>query len=208
MKDEILQATDRGLEVFKSFLSGNFKQVGKAFKNPFYIDNNASCYVFLDKETNTYKFKDFGDPLFFGDCFSLVGLINNIDCKTNIGFVEIMNIINNKLQLNLVNTQAVPAIPKIDSKIKVEIITDEIESNEIVEPIIHKNFNDEELKYWQEYGIDQSTLKFYKTISIEKFVGRKKDGKEYSLFSSNTEPIYGYIQNKFIKIYRPKSFGK
>ena len=87
MRDEILQSTDRGLEVFKSFLSGNFKQVGKAFKNPFYIDNNASCYVFLDKETNTYKFKDFGDPLFFGDCFSLVGLINNIDCKTNIGFV-------------------------------------------------------------------------------------------------------------------------
>lgn len=72
MRDEILQATDRGLEVFKSFLSGNFKQVGKAFKNPFYLDNNASCYVFLDKETNTYKFKDFGDPLFFGDCFSLV----------------------------------------------------------------------------------------------------------------------------------------
>lgn len=205
MKDEILQATDRGLGVFKSFLSGNFKQVGKAFKNPFYIDNNASCYVFLDKETNTYKFKDFGDPLFFGDCFSLVGLINNIDCKTNIGFVEIMNIINNKLQLNLVNTQVIPAVPKIDSKIKVEIITNEFESNEIVEPIIHKNFNDEELKYWQEYGIDQSTLKFYKTISIEKFVGRKKDGKEYSLFSSNKEPIYGYIQNKFIKIYRPKS---
>jgi hypothetical protein len=45
----------------------------KAFKNPFYSDTKASCYVYADKHTKIFKIKDFGDPEFSGDCFFLVG---------------------------------------------------------------------------------------------------------------------------------------
>jgi len=74
-KDAILRATDNGYQVFRHFLGGQFVKENKAFRNPFYDDKKAACYVYRDKKTNIYKFKDFGDNRYQGDCFYLVGLI-------------------------------------------------------------------------------------------------------------------------------------
>jgi hypothetical protein len=142
MRDEILAATNRGLEVFKSYLFPNFNEVGKAFKNPFYDDSKASCYIFLDKVSNTYKFKDFGNAEYSGDCFQLVAKINNLNCTDSNDFNRTLNIINEKLVLNIqsnISSSNLIISPKKEVlSVKLEEIN--IEADDILIPIEHKNF--------------------------------------------------------------------
>ncbi|MEC5396198.1 hypothetical protein, partial [Bergeyella sp. RCAD1439] len=62
-KEDLLSKTNDGLEVFRYYVSGNWK-VGQNFKNPFYDDKNPSCNIYKDKKTGIYRIKDFGDPRF------------------------------------------------------------------------------------------------------------------------------------------------
>ena len=71
-KDSILNLTNGGLDVFKHFLGSKFTKIEKSFKSPFYDDTKASCYIYLDKKSRVYKFKDFGDAEYSGDCFFFV----------------------------------------------------------------------------------------------------------------------------------------
>lgn len=62
-----------------------------------------------------------------------------------------------------------------------------------------------ELDYWLQYGITTDVLHRYKTVSVKEFRSENKEGKPYSLHSSEKEPIFGYMGRKYIKIYRPFS---
>ncbi len=84
-KQDILDKTNGGLEVFRYYLRGDW-QVGKNFKNLLYDDKNASCNIYKDEKHNCYKMKDFGNEMFGGDCFFLVGFLHHLDCKKNIRF--------------------------------------------------------------------------------------------------------------------------
>lgn len=207
MRDEILAATNRGLEVFKSYLFPNFTEVGKAFKNPYYDDINASCYIFLDKVSNTYKFKDFGDTDYSGDCFQLVAKINNLNCSDSNDFNRTLNIINERLVLNIQSFKPEPIANHSQKKAIISKNTEEIniEADEINVPIEHKTFNESELEFWNQYGISADTLKLFNVVSIKKFSGKNKNGDSYELISSCSEPIFGYIQKRFVKIYQPFS---
>ena len=207
MRDEILAATNRGLEVFKSYLFPNFTEVGKAFKNPYYDDTKASCYIFLDKVSNTYKFKDFGDTDYSGDCFQLVAKINNLNCSDSNDFNRTLNIINERLVLNIQSFKPVPIANHSQKKAVISKNTEEIniEADEINVPIEHKTFNESELEFWNQYGISADTLKLYNVVSIKKFSGKNKNGGNYELISSSSQPIFAYIQKRFVKIYQPFS---
>ena len=67
-----MQATDRGLSVFRHYLPVQFR-IGKKFLNPLYKDTKASCNVYYDRRHSVYKMKDFGNEEYSGDCFELVG---------------------------------------------------------------------------------------------------------------------------------------
>lgn len=81
-KQEILNKTNNGLQVFKHYLNIDF-QLGKNFKNPLYDDKNASCNIYFDKANQIYRIKDFGNDEYSGDCFHFVGKLLNtkILCK-------------------------------------------------------------------------------------------------------------------------------
>ena len=49
-KEEILLATDGGLDVYKHFIS-DFPGVGKQFLNPFYEDTKPSTVIYKHKES-------------------------------------------------------------------------------------------------------------------------------------------------------------
>ncbi len=66
-KDAVLQATNKGLDVFKHFLGSRFTKVGKSFRSPFYKDIKAACYVYYDNISGIYKFKYIGDSEYSGD---------------------------------------------------------------------------------------------------------------------------------------------
>lgn len=95
-----MQATDRGLAVFKHYLPVQFR-IGKKFFNPFYKDTKASCNIYYDRTHSVYKMKDFGNEDYSGDCFELVGRLHGFNCKEPKEFVEIMEMINRDLYLGL-----------------------------------------------------------------------------------------------------------
>lgn len=97
-KEDILQATRNGLDVFKYYIPFEFR-LGKNFKNPFYEDTVASCNVYFDRHNSCFKIKDFGNTDFSGDCFAFVAKLNDLDVKLN--FLQVLQIINRDLSLHL-----------------------------------------------------------------------------------------------------------
>ncbi|OYU82589.1 MAG: topoisomerase [Flavobacterium sp. BFFFF2] len=207
-KDEILSKTNRGLDVLRHYLGSNFQKVGKAFKNPFYPDTKASCYVHFDKRSQVFKFKDFGSAEYSGDCFFIVGNMFGLDCADKEDFYKILELINQDLGLFLLdNSSQLQALPlKKDNRFKPkETGIEDFEVAEIKEPYLLKEFSKIELDYWGQYGINKSVLNQYGVQALERFSGINKEGKEYQLLNTEQEPIFGYPGRKHIKIYRPKS---
>ncbi|MEY3967681.1 MAG: hypothetical protein RL137_582 [Bacteroidota bacterium] len=210
-KDQILLSTNKGLDVFKYFLGSRFSRVGKSFKSPFYNDNKASCYVYLDKKSNIYKFKDFGDAEYSGDCFFFVGKIFGYSCEDRSDFYKILEVIDLELSLNTIGQEL--KIQNIIDKNKgsvllankIKSIHDGFETAKNKLPIQYKEFNIRELDYWGKYGIKIETLKRYNVQSIESYNGISKDGREFLLTSSPEQPIYGYQGRRYTKLYRPFS---
>ena len=210
-KDQILLSTNRGLDVFKYFLGNRFSRVGKSFKSPFYNDNKASCYIYLDKKSNIYKFKDFGDAEYSGDCFFFVGKIFGYSCEDRSDFYKILEVIDLELSLNTIGQEL--KIQNIIEKNKgaillankIKSIHDGFETAKNKLPIQYKEFTIRELDYWGKYGIKLDTLKRYNVQSIESYNGISKDGREFLLTSSPEQPIYGYQGRRYTKLYRPFS---
>ena len=51
-KDEILERTNNGLNVFKHYIPGTWR-VGRNFLNPLYEDSKASCNIYFDRRSRT-----------------------------------------------------------------------------------------------------------------------------------------------------------
>ena len=86
-KDDILRLTDRGMAIFKHYLPTPFR-VGRNFLNPLYEDKHASCNIYYERRSDTYKMKDFGNDDYSGDCFAFVGKLNGLDCKDSKDFIQ------------------------------------------------------------------------------------------------------------------------
>ena len=76
-------------------------RVGRNFLNPLYEDSKASCNVYYDRRSGTYRMKDFGNGDFSGDCFFIVAKIKGLDCKNAADFVEILETIDRELCLGI-----------------------------------------------------------------------------------------------------------
>lgn len=203
-KDDILRATDKGVQVFRFYLPVNFK-VGKNFLNPFYKDTKASCNIYYDRKSSVFKMKDFGNEEYSGDCFELVGKLNGLSCKEPKEFVEIMEIINRDLHLGFSSHEEYQVshykVPQ-----KAEVIT-EVPKERVKRPytIVQKPYSSLELAFWGKSGIGESVLKQYRVVSLKKFSSENAEGKPFSFVSNAEEPVFGYMGKQFIKVYRPFS---
>lgn len=99
-KEEILARTSNGLDVFRHYLPVKWR-VGRNFLNPLYADSKASCNVYYDRRSGTYRMKDFGNGDFSGDCFFLVAKLKGLDCRNAADFVEVLHTIDRELCLGL-----------------------------------------------------------------------------------------------------------
>ncbi len=208
-KEAILNATNQGLAIFNHYIPGDWK-IGKSFLNPFYNDTKAACQVYLDKASNIYKIKDFGEADFTGDCFFLVGFINQKDCSIKADFIEVLKIIDAELGLGLNENylrtpikQHNPVVVKIEEKTQSAIPEESISIS--FKPPSYQAFTDSELEFWKQYGINQDVLIQYGVSSVGKFEGVNKEGNSYTLNSSEQEPMFAYPGKRFIKLYRPFS---
>ena len=202
-KEDILQATDRGLSVFRHYLPVPFR-IGKKFLNPLYKDTKASCNVYYDRRHSVYKMKDFGNEEYSGDCFELVGTMTGLSCRNAKDFVEIMRIIDHDLHLgladgyeNCVDTSSVQVVCPPTP----EQVTKKIRPYNIVP----RAFNETDRIFWSKSRITEHTLNKYNVRPLHSFSSVNQEGKSYTLTETAQEPMYGYVGDKYIKIYRPRS---
>ncbi len=209
-KQDILNATNNGLSVFRHYMPGDWR-LGKSFLNPFYQDTKAACHVYLDRASNTYKIKDFGEADFAGDCFFLVAFLHNKDCSNKSDFMEVLKIIDADLRLGLNEYSAPRPLPKAhnfqdkpNKPVSALVETQENVSNTFKAPTFQA-FTEADISYWQQYGISKEILLQYGVASVARFEGTNKEGHAYQLVSSAQEPMFAYPGKRFIKLYRPNS---
>jgi hypothetical protein len=208
-KETLLQATNKGIAVFRHFIPFPF-QVGRNFLNPLYADKNASCNVFFDRRNDCYRLKDFGNDGYSGDCFALVGKLSGLDCNRPAEFMQILERINNELQLGLsdrkdykphpvCSTKHIPVIPAVQTATSVP------QKKGRPYKVIQRNFTQQELAWWAQYGITEKLLLSYQVISLSRFESENREGKPFYFDWSEKEPMYGFIGKQHIKVYRPRS---
>lgn len=208
-KEEILLATNGGLDVFRHFIPGDWR-VGKKFLNPFYQDTKASCHVYFDSRSKSYKVKDFGEVRFFGDCFFLVGFLFQKDCSDKHEFIEILTLIDQSLGLMLGEYSRPIVRPMPARKPSPPIDVAPVMEVEQLPPLkfelpVTRDFSESELAFWNEYGINLTLLQQFHVVALAEFMGVSREGKPYTLHSSINEPIFGYLGKNYMKVYRPRS---
>ena len=188
-KQTILDRTNSGFEIFRHYIQTKW-QLGRNFLNPLYEDRKASCNIYFDRNSRTYKIKDFGNDEYSGDCFFFVGKLKGLDCNNGADFVEILKTIDRDLSLGLnvpdYNTQQ--PIPKSRQSLP----EPQPQQNKPYN-VIQQKFTQKESNFWLQSGITPEILKLYKTVSLKEFKSENKEGKPFSYTSSETEPLFGYI---------------
>lgn len=81
LKEEVLQLTNRGLEVFYFYMPIDFVPK-RNFRNPLYDDKRASCNIYFDPKSDSYRMKDFGNEAYSGDCFWFAATILGLDVRS------------------------------------------------------------------------------------------------------------------------------
>jgi hypothetical protein len=200
-KDELLRRTNNGLDIFRHYITVQWK-TGRNFLNPLYEDRKASCNVYFDRRSGVYRIKDFGNDEYSGDCFFYVGKLKGLDCGNGTDFVEILKTINRDMCLRLGDSENpyIPQQPIAQSKQPAPEPPQNRPYN-----IIQQKFTQKELDFWMKSGITPEILKLYKAVSLKEFRSENKEGKPFSYASSESEPIFGYMGKRFVKIYRPFS---
>ena len=69
------------------------------FRNPLYEDKRASCNIYLDAKSQSYRMKDFGNEAFSGDCFWFAASMLGLDVRTD--FKKVLATIIKDLNLNI-----------------------------------------------------------------------------------------------------------
>lgn len=218
-KEEILARTSNGLDVFRHYLPVKWR-VGRNFLNPLYGDSKASCNVYYDRQSGTYRMKDFGNGDFSGDCFFLVAKIKGLDCRNAADFVEVLETIDRELCLGI--GEDVPPETVRERQAAMRVVPVE-EGNGTAEPTgteerateperkprpyrtLPQPFTENELEYWNGYGITEEVLNRYGVQSLKDYRSETKDGKAFGFTSTVAEPMFGYAGKWGVKVYRPKS---
>ncbi len=202
-KDELLRRTNNGLDVFKYYIPVQWR-TGRNFLNPLYEDRKASCNVYFDRRGGIYRIKDFGNDNYSGDCFFFVGQLKGLDCNNGTDFIEILKIINRDMSLGLDSSDYSYTLQPTMLKNKQQPVMPEPPKNRPYH-IIQQKFTQKEQDFWMQSGITPDILKQYKAVSLKEFRSENKDGKPFSYVSSESEPLFGYMGKRFVKIYRPFS---
>ena len=207
IKEEILEHTNRGLEVFSFYMPIDFVPK-RNFRNPLYEDKRASCNIYFDTRSKCYRMKDFGNEMYSGDCFWFAAAIQGLDIRRD--FMKVLKMIINDLQLNI-------SLPYNDwgekSKSNANILPKpptSVNANKQVGSkkwfrIAEQSYKDNELEFWKRYGIGTKTLQRFQVKSIARFESVSNQGKAYTIHSSSEEPMFCYAMRNFVKVYRPFS---
>ena len=205
-KEQILLLTQGGLNVFSHFL-GFEVNLHRNFRSPFYDDKRASCHIFYDRKSSSYKFYDHGDTTYSGDCFWFVATMRGLNLKTS--FPEVLETIVQELGLYSLCDGEQHSKHITQSYKKTIGFSPETDMPKHTEERPYsfevQSFDDGLLNYWAHYGIHEDALRRFRVRSLKRYESISAEGKKFELYGSPTEPMFAYIGNGYVKIYRPHS---
>ena len=209
IKEEILEHTNRGLEVFSFYMPIDFVPK-RNFRNPLYEDKRASCNIYLDTKSQCYRMKDFGNEAYSGDCFWFAATMLGLDVRSN--FRKVLLTIIQDLNLNITVDFKTDENRKTKSPKDVRLVSptptnakERLSEKKKVFKLYEQPFNAEELSFWLRYGITDRILQRYHVKSLFRYETISNQGKPFSLTSTREEPMFGYMMGDFVKLYRPQS---
>ena len=209
IKEEILEHTNRGLEIFSFYMSIDFVPK-RNFRNPLYEDKRASCNIYLDTKSQCYRMKDFGNEAYSGDCFWFAATMLGLDVRSN--FRKVLLTIIQDLNLNITVDFKTDENRKTKSPKDVRLVSptptnakERLSEKKKVFKLYEQPFNAEELSFWLRYGITDRILQRYHVKSLFRYETISNQGKPFSLTSTREEPMFCYMMGDFVKLYRPQS---
>ena len=209
IKEEILEHTNRGLEVFSFYMPIDFVPK-RNFRNPLYEDKRASCNIYLDTKSQCYRMKDFGNEAYSGDCFWFAATMLGLDVRSN--FRKVLLTILQDLNLNITVDFKTDENRKTKSPKDVRLVSptptnakERLSEKKKVFKLYEQPFNAEELSFWLRYGITDRILQRYHVKSLFRYETISNQGKPFSLTSTREEPMFCYMMGDFVKLYRPQS---
>ena len=209
IKEEILEHTNRGLEVFSFYMPIDFVPK-RNFRNPLYEDKRASCNIYLDTKSQCYRMKDFGNEAYSGDCFWFAATMLGLDVRSD--FKKVLLTIIQDLNLNITMDFKTDENRKTKSLKDIHLVSststnakEELSEKKKIFKLYEQPFRADEIAYWQRYGITDKVLQKYHVKSLFRYETISNQGNPFSLTSTKNEPIFCYVMGDFVKIYRPNS---
>lgn len=166
LKEEILQRTNHGLEVFYFYMPIDFVPK-RNFRNPLYNDRRASCNIYFDEKSQCYRMKDFGNEAYSGDCFWFAAAIMGLDVRTE--FRKVLATIVHDLGLNIsIENRGASEQNRSYTKSTFSVghknAVCGTPENKRWFKIHEQPFNEEEKNFWLRYGITDRTLTQYLSL--------------------------------------------
>ena len=209
IKEEILEHTNRGLEIFCFYMPIDFVPK-RNFRNPLYKDKRASCNIYLDTKSQCYRMKDFGNEAYSGDCFWFAATMLGLDVRAD--FKKVLLTIIQDLNLNITMDFKTEENRKTKSFKDIRLVSststnvkEELSGKKKIFKLYEQPFRADEIAYWQRYGITDKVLQKYHVKSLFRYETISNQGNPFSLTSTKNEPIFCYVMGDFVKIYRPNS---
>ncbi len=189
---EILEKVSE--EYIWAYYIGNY-QVGKLMSAPYRQDKKPSFWLTYDQR-GRLMFKDFGVENMYGDIFNFLCSVYSLTLP------QACEKINNDLGLKIIKGKKVEAIKKTEFK-KLKKIEEEAKRQKLKDKIqvVIRKYEEEDIKYWREFGITYQTLERYFIYCAQKVFLNKKLVYVHSINS----PCYVYYFPKStnVKCYRP-----
>ena len=209
IKEEILEHTNRGLEIFCFYMPIDFVPK-RNFRNPLYKDKRASCNIYLDTKSQCYRMKDCGNEAYSGDCFWFAATMLGLDVRSD--FKKVLLTIIQDLNLNITMDFKTDENRKTKSLKDIHLVSststnakEELSEKKKIFKLYEQPFRADEIAYWQRYGITDKVLQKYHVKSLFRYETISNQGNPFSLTSTKNEPIFCYVMGDFVKIYRPNS---
>ena len=177
----------------KPYYGGRPIKQGELISNPLLARKQETPSFNVHFKGGVWRWKDFTGMS--GSCFDLVMIMYGVS------FNEACSIINQEMNLGLESDFNKVVKPVYVPKKEPEYI-DERNYNYDVE---HMKWTKELLTFWERYGIKQEHLDYYNVNALRSVYAYNKNNEMYHIEATSTEPIYGYIQEGWAKIYRPYS---
>lgn len=188
-------------------------QVGKRIKIPWDKDDNPSASLFRSSSTNDILLQDHRSAQTFNIYHFLIKM-GKVD-----SYREGLSLINEDFNLGLgkLNTSQTPfrkekpMVVTVDPKTKFRKVI----------KIIPKNFTVEGYRYWAQYGIKPSTLRFFNVQQIHGYHIQHGPQEDFCTHTFPTELVFSYeffdpdvyerkgtLEHVGFKIYRPEHSGE